>query len=218
MDEPPGAAERLGNDVVLRVIDAGCGMTADVVAHAFEPFFTTKPRGKGTGLGLATVYGTVSRNGGEVTINSTVGSGTTVTVRLPAADEPVPADSAAGCPPGGGSRRVLLVEDEAALRIGTARVLAEWGYEVLMATDGVEAIEMFDREPSRIDVLVTDIAMPRMRGDQLAGELAKRERHPPVIFMTGYDTGDMAPLHGRLLTKPVAEDALLRAIREVLGD
>jgi PAS domain S-box-containing protein len=219
----PRASEALdadlsaAGDVVLRVIDTGHGMESDVVARAFEPFFTTKPRGQGAGLGLATVYGIVSQNGGKVTIDSTVSVGTTVTVVLRGADDAVRADATRAEASRGGLERILLVEDEPSLRLGTARVLGERGYEVLVASDGLEALEIFDREEGAFDVLVTDVAMPRMRGDELANQLAERTSHPPVIFMTGYDSPDTIPLFGRLLTKPVAEDVLLRAIREVLG-
>jgi signal transduction histidine kinase len=216
---PParGMAHR-GPDVVLRVADTGRGMAPEVVARAFEPFFTTKPRSQGTGLGLATVYGIVRQHGGEVTIDSAVDVGTTVTVVLRGADTtPAPAGGAEVDTPEGGYERILLVEDEAALRMGTARILVEQGYEVLVACDGVEALEVFEREGAALDVVVTDVAMPRMRGDELALRLGERSPAMPVIFLSGYDPGD-TPLTGRLLAKPVAEDALLRAIREVLDD
>jgi two-component system, cell cycle sensor histidine kinase and response regulator CckA len=119
--------------------------------------------------------------------------------------------------PAGGSERILLVEDEDALREGTARLLLARGYVVLTAADGVEALEVMDREERPIDVVVTDVAMPRMRGDELARRV--REDHPgvPVLFMSGYDSGG-APPAGRLLPKPVAEQDLLRAIREVMDE
>ena len=207
-----------GPDVVLRVVDTGYGMAPEVVAQAFEPFFSTKPQSQGTGMGLATVYSTVRQHGGEVTIDSAVDVGTTVTVVLRGSDAtPAPAGGAAVHTPKGGHERILLVEDEAALRMGTARILVEQGYEVLVAGDGVEALEVFDRERGALDVVVTDVAMPRMRGDELAQRLGERRPGMPVIFLSGYDPGD-TPLTGRLLTKPVADDALLRAIREVLDD
>ena len=207
-----------GPDVVLRVADTGHGMAPEVVAQAFEPFFTTKPQSQGTGLGLATVYSNIRQHGGEVTIDSAVDVGTTVTVVLRGADTtPAPAGGEAVDTPAGGHERILLVEDEATLRMGTARILAEQGYEVLVAGDGVEALEVFERERGALDVVVTDVAMPRMRGDELAQRLGERSPGMPVIFLSGYDT-NQAALTGRLLTKPVADDALLRAIREVLDD
>jgi len=208
----------VGDEIVLRVIDTGHGMPPEVLAHAFEPFFTTKPTGEGTGLGLATVYGIVGQNGGDVSIESTIGRGTSVTVRLPRVDDALPARRSAHGPSPGGKERILLVEDEAALRIGTARILSERGYEVLVASDGAEALEIFrsqraDHTP--IDVVVSDVAMPKMRGDELERRLIKLEPSIRMIFLSGYDSAD-APLIGRLLPKPVSETALLKAIREAL--
>ena len=202
------------SDVVLRVVDTGEGMAPEVAKRAFEPFFTTKPPGQGTGLGLATVYGIIRQNDGEVSIDSEVGFGTTITMLLRGAEETGPAGDGAADDSQGGQERILLVEDEALLRVATARILAGHGYDVLVASDGVEALDIFDREPD-IDLVVTDIIMPRMRGDQLARLVTERRRGMQVIMMTGYDSGD-APLTGRLLAKPVTEDELLRTIREVL--
>jgi PAS domain S-box-containing protein len=200
--------------IALRVTDTGEGMRSDVVARAFEPFFTTKPHGKGTGLGLATVYGIVRQNGGEVRIDSEVGVGTTVTINLRGADGIAPHHDRPSGDPLGGNERILLVEDEKALRVATARILAGHGYEVIAAADGFEALEFLEDSPD-IDVVVTDIAMPRMRGDELAREITARRPGTRVIMMTGYDSGDGPPA-GRLLAKPVGEEELLRAIREVV--
>ncbi len=210
------ATERLDHepDIALRVTDTGEGMPPEVVARAFEPFFTTKPHGKGTGLGLATVYGIVRQNDGEVKIDSTVGIGTTVYIGLRSAEDPAPRNEPPSDDPLGGNERILLVEDEKALRIATARILAGHGYEVIAASDGVEALEFLDEEPD-IDVVVTDIAMPRMRGDELARQITARRPGTRVIMMTGYDSGNGSPA-GRLLAKPVGEEELLRAIREVV--
>ncbi|HEX3337216.1 MAG TPA: PAS domain S-box protein [Jatrophihabitans sp.] len=212
--------------VQVSVSDTGTGMSADVTARAFEPFFTTKARGRGTGLGLATVYGIVRQNEGDVHIRSVVDEGTTVRVRLPGAgvvtdatrDEvakavefPAPHVHARG------HERILLVEDEAPLRVGTSRLLAESGYDVVVAVDGVEALEVFDREPDSFDLVLTDVAMPRMPGDELARQLKARSSGVPVIMMTGYDSGT-APRSGQVLAKPVGEKQLLETIREVLDD
>jgi hypothetical protein len=205
---------------VLTVADTGHGMTSEVAARAFEPFFSTKPRGRGTGLGLATVYGIVGQNEGQITLSSTPGEGTTVTVQLPAAVESAgtwqaeTAEANRSRRTAGGHERILLVEDEAPLRVGTARLLEEAGYDVLTASDGVDALEIFDRD-SRFDLIVTDLAMPRMRGDELALQLSFRAPALQVIFMTGYDSGG-APLTGRVLAKPVVETHLLQAVRETL--
>ncbi len=203
-------------DVVLSITDEGSGMSPAVIARAFEPFFTTKPTGQGTGLGLATVYGIVQQSGGEVSIASELGSGTTVTVVLPGAGaDVVEVPRAEPAVTRGGDEAILLVEDEAALRMGIERILAERGYRVVAAADGLEALERFDRDPGAIDLVITDVAMPRMRGDELARQLAARGRSVPVIFMSGYASGE-PPGYGRLLPKPVAEADLLGAIREVL--
>jgi CheY-like chemotaxis protein len=188
-------------------------MTPDVIARAFEPFFTTKARGHGTGLGLATVHGIVHQNNGEVGISSVIGYGTQVSVRLPTTERSVPIVAPAVALTRGGAERILLVEDEPALRVATARLLASNGYDVLVAGDGVEALEVLDREGGRIDAVVTDLAMPRMRGDELASVLAAREFAPPVILLSGYDSGEVA-LNGQVLLKPVPEERLLKALRE----
>ncbi|HWI04693.1 MAG TPA: PAS domain S-box protein [Acidimicrobiales bacterium] len=201
-------------DITLRVADTGEGMPPEVVKRAFEPFFTTKPHGKGTGLGLATVYGIVQQNGGEVHIDSEVGVGTAVTIGLRAADDPARGEDDTGSDLLDGRERILLVEDERPLRVATARILAGHGYEVIAASDGVEALEFLDDEPD-IDVVVTDIAMPRMRGDELARVISERRPGTRVIMMTGYNKED-GPTTGPLLAKPVTEEELLRAIREVV--
>jgi two-component system cell cycle sensor histidine kinase/response regulator CckA len=202
------------SDAVLTVRDTGTGMSPEEAARAFEPFYTTKPRGRGTGLGLATVYGIVRQNLGDISIASTVGAGTTLTISLPGT-----ADGRTAVEPtdriAGGDERLLVVEDEAALRSATARLLAENGYEVLVAGDGQEGLEVFDREDGRFDAVLTDIVMPRMRGDELARLLAERNRELPVIFLSAHDWHFAFP-NGRRLEKPVVERDLLRAIREVI--
>jgi PAS domain S-box-containing protein len=201
---------------VLRVIDTGAGMPPEVVARAFEPFFTTKQRGQGTGLGLATVYGVVRQTNGDVRIDSTLGAGTTVTVVLPGALEAARRREGGNGTFEGGHERILLVEDEKALRVGTARILTAHGYDVVVASDGVEAMEVFDSDGPTIDLVVTDVVMPRMRGDELGRLLFERRPEVPVIFMSGYDFS-AAPMTGRLLTKPVDEETLLRAVREAMN-
>ncbi len=200
-------------DVVLTITDEGSGMAPEVLDRAFEPFFTTKPAGEGTGLGLATVYGIVQRSGGEVRIDSDGERGTTITIVLRGAMAQPRAVGAAQDPLGG-SERLLLVEDEPALRAAMARVLGARGYDVVVASDGLEALDVYEADDGRIELVLTDVSMPRMRGDGLAAELAARGADVPVIFMSGYAAGE-APMGGRLLPKPVTEDVLLRAIREV---
>ena len=196
----------------LRVTDTGHGMTPEVAARAFEPFFTTKVVGEGTGIGLATVHGIVRRSGGTVSIESSQGVGTAVTIVLPCTEAVVPP------PPmversAPGHERILLVEDEAGLRASTGRILTDSGYEVVTACDGIEALEIFSAD-GRFDLVVTDLAMPRMRGDKLAACLAERAPDLPVILASGYDTGAAPSAHR--LAKPVTETVLLRTVREVL--
>ena len=204
-----------GPGVVIAVRDTGVGMSPEVLGQAFEPFYTTKPPGKGTGLGLSTVYGIVRQSNGVVALESAVGEGTTVTVRLPGANRAVDAVGPDPHRPRGGPERILLVEDEEPLRVTTARLLAEHGYDVLVAADGVDGLAAFDREPDGFDLILTDVVMPRMRGDELARLLSERGSTVPVIFMTGYKSG-VGTLTGRLLAKPVLEEDLLRSVREVL--
>jgi PAS domain S-box-containing protein len=203
--------------VTIEVSDTGHGMTAEVLARVFEPFFTTKPRGEGTGLGLATVHGIVHQNGGEVAIESSLDTGTKVAVTFPRLDG---AFAFRGAPPAalvGGHEKILLVEDEPSLRVATARTLSEHGYDVVSASDGVEALKAFDQLGGAVDVVLTDLAMPRMRGDDLARLLASRRASVRVVFMSGFHSGD-TPLPGRLLEKPVSEGDLLRVIRETLDE
>jgi PAS domain S-box-containing protein len=201
--------------VVLSITDDGEGMAPDVAERAFEPFFSTKPKGAGTGLGLSTVYGIVQQNRGDVMIDSVAGLGTTITVVLPCATETNPVRADTLSTDGDGSERILLVEDEDPLREATARLLRARGYDVLTAGDGIEALDVMDREDRPMDLVVTDVAMPRLRGDELAERLAVIAPEVPVLFVSGYDSGE-APQVGRLLPKPVAEQDLLRAVREVL--
>jgi PAS domain S-box-containing protein len=201
--------------VAVQVVDTGHGMPPEVVARAFDPFFTTKPHGEGSGLGLATVYGIVRRYLGDIAIETSEGSGTTVTVTLPGSNEVPAMDAVVKKELIGGTERILLVEDELALRAATERILAEWGYEVVVASNGIEALELFEHELGRFDVVLTDVVMPQMRGDQLAEKLAELDGDIKVIFMSGYNSAD-PPDRGRVLSKPVDEDELLYALREVL--
>jgi PAS domain S-box-containing protein len=201
--------------VRIDVIDTGAGMDDDVMSRAFEPFFTTKPLGEGTGLGLATVHGIVGQNGGMVTLESSPQAGTTVSVALDRVDTRASETKPSRRSANGGSERLLLVEDETALRVVTQRILVEHGYDVVTAVDGVDAIEIFDRLGGAIDALVTDVAMPRMRGDELAVHLSERLPGLPVVMMSGYSSGDVVG-HERVLEKPVPQAELLRAIREAL--
>ena len=215
--------DRHGDQVRLRVSDAGKGMAPEVVERAFEPFFTTKASGEGTGLGLATVYGIVTQADGEVTIASEPGLGTTVTVLLPAASSaaeegPV---AAAAVPTRGNGETLLVVEDEAALREVAGRILSAAGYQVLSADGGPSALEVAARHEGTIDLLLSDVVMPGMLGKDLAERLVHIRPDTRVLYMSGYaqpvlhSQGTLDP-GVALLEKPFTADDLLCAVRRRL--
>jgi signal transduction histidine kinase/CheY-like chemotaxis protein len=210
--------------VLLVVRDTGVGMDAEVQARAFEPFFTTKGVGKGTGLGLATCYGIVEQHGGRIGLVSEVGQGTTVKIYLPRVDEPAALVSAptdtSELPRG--SETVLLVEDQADVRALLTQVLGAQGYTVLEAANGIEAIQIAEAyAPALIDLLLTDVVMPRMGGKEVATTITARSPRIKVLFMSGYTQGAMAQ-NGHLdegiafLHKPFTPAVLIRKVREVL--
>lgn len=216
------AAVKPGSYVVLTVTDTGIGMTPEVQARLFEPFFTTKEVGKGTGLGLATVYGIVTRDGGTIEVDSEVGRGTSFKVFFPKADgtDVVMEVPAPLVRPQAGTHTVLVVEDEAGLRVVTRRLLQHQGYTVLVAANADEALRLFDANPS-IDVLLTDVVMPGASGPELTRQLVARRPTLRVIYMSGY-TEDAIVHHGVLqagiafLHKPFTSHALGQKISQVL--
>jgi len=209
--------------VTLAVSDMGMGMDAETQAHIFEPFFTTKEIGRGTGLGLATVHGIVSQSGGHIDVSSEPGRGTTFRIRFPRVDDPA-AVASAGSPGGGTKLRetILLAEDEADVRALAHEVLERAGYAVVLATDGTEALRTWEGYRGRIDLLLTDVVMPRMGGFELARRL--RTVHPDlrVIFISGY-ANDLVTVDRELanaaayLQKPFRPRTLIQKVREVLG-
>jgi CheY-like chemotaxis protein len=213
-----------GDYACLAVTDTGVGMDEGTQAHLFEPFFTTKEVGKGTGLGLATVYGIVKQSGGYVWVYSEPGRGTTVKVYLPrVAGEAAAAPLAAPSPAEvrGGDETVLLVEDATPVRTMARRGLEGRGYLVLDASDGPAALELSARHAGRIDLLVTDVVMPGMSGRELAERLAPHRPSMKVLYTSGY-TDDTMVRQGVLtagvafLQKPFVPDTLARKVREVL--
>jgi CheY-like chemotaxis protein len=199
-------------------------MTKEVQDRIFEPFFTTKEQGKGTGLGLSTVYGIVKQSGGYIWVDSEMDVGTTFRVYLPRVEEEVrgrisdrPDTSTLE-----GSEKILVVEDELAVRVLVRRVLERMGYDVIEASSGQEALELVRRNRPRLDLLLTDVVMPGMSGRELADELAVLQPDLRVLYMSGY-TDEAIVHHGVLnpgvafLEKPFTPDALLRKLREVLG-
>ena len=210
-----------GRYVRLSVADTGHGMTDEVKARIFEPFFTTKGAGRGTGLGLATVYGIVAQAGGHVVVDSEVGRGTTFTVLLPATAAGGGAVAPSAAPPARGTETVLLVEDEPAVRRIARLALESQGYRVLEAESGEDAVGTADTHPGPIHLLVTDVVMPGMGGREVAEAVRRRRPGLPVLFMSGY-TDDAVVRHGvsqsadAFLQKPFAPLGLARKVREVL--
>jgi two-component system, cell cycle sensor histidine kinase and response regulator CckA len=221
--QPP---ELSGADsVAMSVRDSGTGMTPEVLAHLFEPFFTTKGPGKGTGLGLATIYGIVRQSGGAVAVESAPRQGSVFTVWLPRAP-PEPegqAGAAAASEPqrARGAGAVLLVEDEAAVRRTTQKMLESLGYTVVAAADAAEALAL-EAHGSAIDLLATDVVMPGMKGTELAAEMLRRRPGLRTLLLSGYAAsvlGEGAHLSAgtHFLQKPFTIDDLARAVREALG-
>jgi len=212
-----------GRYAMLAVSDTGVGMDAQVKSHIFEPFFTTKEKGKGTGLGLATVYGIVKQSDGYIWVYSEPGQGTTFKVYLPrveaAAEPPAPKPVAPASLRG--SETVLVAEDEEAVRNLIRRVLVAHGYAVLAAGDGQEALRLANTHDGPIHLLLTDVVMPNMNGRQLAERVVSARRKTKVLYLSGY-TDDAIVRHGVLepgiafLQKPFTPQGLARKLREVL--
>jgi two-component system cell cycle sensor histidine kinase/response regulator CckA len=209
-----------GDYVLLSVSDTGVGMDAETQAHVFEPFFTTKARGKGTGLGLATVYGVVKQSDGYISVYSEPGVGSSFKIYLPRVQpEPKlnqPPDADLPCE---GSETVLVVEDEASLRTFTCALLQKSGYTVLEARDGEIAITLAQQYEHPIHLLLTDMIMPGMNGPLVAEKLASLHPESKVLFMSGYTgfvgRGLIAP-RSALISKPFTREELLRKIRQAL--
>jgi CheY-like chemotaxis protein len=196
-------------------------MTPQVQARLFEPFFTTKELGKGTGLGLATVYGIVTRTGGSVDVSSELGTGTSFNVYLPRTDAPAMVELPTPVPrPRAGSQTVLVVDDAEGLRELAKRLLQRQGYTVLVAANAIEALALFERNGS-IDLLLTDVVMPGVSGPELANQLVDRRPTLRVVYMSGY-TDEAIVHHGILepgvilLNKPLTSETLGRRVREAL--
>jgi two-component system cell cycle sensor histidine kinase/response regulator CckA len=211
-----------GDYVLLSVSDTGMGMDSQTLAHIFEPFFTTKGRGRGTGLGLATVYGVIKQSGGYIWVDSKPGAGSTFEVYLPRVRQVAEAShvSEPGWTPGH-SQTVLLVEDEDSLRELTRTLLEQAGYKILEASDGRQAIEIAQQRSGDIDLLLTDVVMPGMNGRVVAEHLASLHPKMKVIFMSGYTEFAqhvLADNSVNFLQKPFTREVLLRKFNEVLED
>jgi CheY-like chemotaxis protein len=220
----PGMAP--GDYVVLSVADTGHGMAPEVRARAFEPFFTTKPAGKGSGLGLATIYGFARQSGGNVTIYSELGLGTTFNLYLPRAAREPAAEAAARAVPkadAGRGETVLVVEDDDRVRRLTARRLEELGYRVLEARHGAEALGVLETTPG-VDIVFSDLVMPGgMSGFDLARQVRQRWPAARIVLTSGYSAelmsqADIAQLDLEVLRKPYRQSELARAFRTALAD
>ena len=217
-----GARIEAGEYVAIRVTDNGHGMDAETKAHIFEPFFTTKQLDEGTGLGLATVYGVVKQSGGHIWVQSDVGRGATFEIYLPRVSDVaetrspvVPANAS------GGKETILLVEDEESVRALIADVLTSKGYAVLPAADGVSALELARTHVGRIDLVISDLCMPKLGGRELAAELRKACSTLKVMFITGYTGDDAVQSHvtdlgATILQKPFGMRYLAVAVRHIL--
>jgi PAS domain S-box-containing protein len=209
-----------GSYVQLRVSDNGCGMESYVLEHVFEPFFTTKPQGEGTGLGLPMVFGIVMQNGGDIQLYSEPGFGTTCRVLLPSTDRVASVARAAAEPLSlGGSETVLVVEDEDALREVARRILERNGYAVLTSSGGQEAIALAERHRGAIDLLLTDVIMPKMLGKEVAARIGEIRPGTPVLYMSGYARPVLGSTLGEeieLIEKPFSEQLLLSKVRTLL--
>lgn len=214
-----------GDYVELSVSDTGEGMDEETKAHIFEPFFTTKGPGKGTGLGLATVYGIVRQTGGGISVNSELGKGSTFRIYLPLETRPVDTRQFAAPPvdKAGNFETVLVVEDEEIVRDLVCDVLEEQGYDVLCASDGIEGLRMAEEFERKIHLLVTDVIMPHMNGPELAEKLSFVRPGIKVLYVSGYSNNDISD-HGvldtrvELLQKPFTPQTLARKVRDVLQD
>jgi PAS domain S-box-containing protein len=217
--------KHVGEYVVISVSDTGIGMDEATLAHIFEPFFTTKPTGRGTGLGMAMVYGLVSRHNGFVEIDSTVGEGTTVRVAFPAAEMAATFDAAPSPPVElpRGCERVLLVEDEPVLRKMGERILTRFGYRVVTADDGRQAWEFISNTTENVDLIVTDMVMPHVSGGELFRRVRATDAHMPFLFTTGYAASELndealGAEDVPLLQKPWTVEELVRGVRAVLDN
>jgi CheY-like chemotaxis protein len=216
------AAVKPGSYILLAVSDTGSGMDAATRARLFEPFFTTKGAGKGTGLGLSTVFGIVKQSGGSVEVYSELKSGTTVKVYLPRIDRPVSVEPEGlkAFPPRG-SETILLVEDDEMVRNLVRETLEHEGYKVMDSADPVEARRLAEQFKGKIDLMITDVVMPKVSGRELAQALSAGRPDMKVLYMSGYtDTAivNSGILHKEVafLQKPFTPAALTDKVREVL--
>ena len=214
------AVARVAAEIELTVTDSGSGMDADTISHIFEPFFTTKEAGKGTGLGLATVYGIVTQSGGQISVTSEPGSGSRFRVTLPLCVDEAPAGEHEEEPSApDGSEHVLLAEDEETIRRLVTEVLTRNGYRVVAASTGDEALELLEQHGSSIDLLLTDVVMPGMSGPDLARAAQLRNPALRVLYTSGYASEPDEAFEDpdvEFIGKPFSPQALVAKVRDVL--
>lgn len=218
------AEARPGRFVLLEVEDCGSGIEPQTLEHLFEPFFTTKDVGQGTGLGLSTVHGIVKQHEGWVDVQTELGAGSSFRVYFPASEKPEPKPDIDQSSRGqlGGDEVILVVEDEKPLRNLIRVILETNGYRVLLAPNGVEALDIWTRRSSEIDLLLTDLVMPGgMTGGQLAEKIRSRDADLRVVFSSGYSPEALGSALDRFavsayLQKPYAPEKLLEVVRKVL--
>jgi two-component system cell cycle sensor histidine kinase/response regulator CckA len=207
--------------VRLRVSDTGTGMATHVVEHAFDPFFTTKSVGEGTGLGLATVYGIITKSGGHAHFYSEPSVGTTFVALFPALDAPPAAEDHQPVAAVSSEATILVVEDEQALLSVTRRILEDAGYRVLTAAGGPEALAALAADGEPVDLLLSDVVMPEMLGPELASYLRERKPSIRVLFMSGFaqpvlgEAIEMGTVE--MIEKPFTGPALLRRVAQALS-
>ncbi len=220
-DAPAAGSPPAGKYARLTIRDTGHGMTPQTLARAIEPFFTTKGPGRGTGLGLATVYGIVHQLGGVLHIESAAGRGAVVTTYLPTTERPVDTSHCTSTP-AGGTETILVAEDEDGIREAVTRRLSKAGYTVLAASNAAEALDLAGQHPQAIHLLLSDVIMPGMLGNELAAQLGERRPDTKVLYMSGY-AGDLMNRYGVLepgvtvLPKPFTNEELLTAVRTAIG-
>jgi signal transduction histidine kinase/CheY-like chemotaxis protein len=213
-----------GDYVLLSVSDTGMGMSAEIKAHIFEPFFTTKEVGKGTGLGLATVYGVVKQSGGFVWVESAVGEGATFEIYLPKVSERASRHDAEGksAQIARGHETILVVEDEHDVRELACEFLTMTGYSVLRARNGVEAVDLLRRHPGQIDLVLSDVVMPKLGGSELAARLPAVRPGTKILLMSGYseyavESQNQDQPRNLMLSKPFSRSSLIEKIREAIA-
>jgi CheY-like chemotaxis protein len=212
-----------GEHLVLAVTDTGHGISPVFLDRIFEPFFTTKKRGEGTGMGLAVVHGIVKSCGGAITVYSEVGKGTTFKVFLPCCNGRADCEGAALTFIVKGSERILFVDDEPSIVAMAKRMLERMGYSVEATTSSLEALALFQANPNEFDLVMTDLTMPKMTGEQMAAEMIRVRSDIPIIICTGYSTSmtegkGSQPGISAVVTKPLIDHEIAKTVRSVLDE